>query len=556
METMMKRIVHMSDLHLSTDPEAQERQKDIFDGMFRALQETAAGNGDGHSGVDLLVITGDLFDSSTLEVEKAVEVVTSWYSLVTAAIGRRSVPTVIVPGNHDVRGAGVKGPHSVELFDALRKELSTEAKITVQGFDAQCPILISRLPPDAYGLPAELLMVDSTYLAEGWFSAGGLIRQVDLLHVASKLQARKPLIVLTHHHLIPTTLTDIGAIDVRGQMLPVSLMVKHLLPRLVANADHEELTMTAFGAGTALSTLQTLGRPVLVLHGHKHCPCVRLLRAVHEEQGDVLLAAAGSAGRAEPWQATKQADKALWPLWPSFNIVDIDDTALRITALAYPYDRHRDRKPVSRLLIKAQCHTDEGEWRVQFDERPCPGSSGPRLVSNHAGFRLEGAGPNTPRWNAIVERTLTASPTFSEPYVESVEGAPKAYLDEVAVKKPPESNECPTRVEIEIGKLNRYRLIGGLCGTFSEARICYGDRTAPYDWVDLFNRFHCKEAKLVLRGFPDAMDDRPFGSIVDLTTGIEKPSKLEHKEDGDYVLLMENCPARTLLRIFWPLARG
>ena len=42
------------------------------------------------------------------------------------------------------------------------------------------------------------------------------------------------------------------------------------LPTLVSNADREELTMTALGAGTALSTLHTFGRPVLLLHGHKH----------------------------------------------------------------------------------------------------------------------------------------------------------------------------------------------------------------------------------------------------------------------------------------------
>ena len=59
--------------------------------------------------------------------------------------------------------------------------------------------------------------------------------------------------------------------------------VEHLLPTLIANADREEMTMTALGAGTALSTLHALNRAVLVLHGHKHYATARMLSGMSAE---------------------------------------------------------------------------------------------------------------------------------------------------------------------------------------------------------------------------------------------------------------------------------
>ena len=66
----------------------------------------------------------------------------------------------------------------------------------------------------------------------------------------------KPLLFLVHHHLVPTPITDVGEIDIEGRPALVGLLVKYLLPSVVANADREELTMTALGAAR--------NRPVLV----------------------------------------------------------------------------------------------------------------------------------------------------------------------------------------------------------------------------------------------------------------------------------------------------
>lgn len=63
---------------------------------------------------------------------------------------------------------------------------------------------------------------------------------------------------LLHHHLVPTLLTDIGPVETDTLPNPLRWIINHVLPRLVSNADREELTMTALGAGTAFSILHTL----------------------------------------------------------------------------------------------------------------------------------------------------------------------------------------------------------------------------------------------------------------------------------------------------------
>ena len=48
---------------------------------------------------------------------------------------------------------------------------------------------------------------------------------------------------------------------------------------------------------------------------------------------------------------------------------------------------------------------------------------------------------------------------------------------------------------------------------------------------------------------------RPFASVTDLTTGRERPVELT-RDDAErrYSFEVKQCPARTMLRIYWPLA--
>src|SRR4029077_19609617 len=125
-------------------------------------------------------------------------------------------------------------------------------------------------------------------------------RLEDLLMAHARLpRDGRPVLVLTHHHLIPTPLTDVSHIDSSSASRFARWVVRTVLPTLVSYGDREELTMTALGAGTALTTLHTLGRAVLLLHGHKHVPTARLVTGMSDGCGDVLIASAGSAGTRE-----------------------------------------------------------------------------------------------------------------------------------------------------------------------------------------------------------------------------------------------------------------
>src|SRR5262249_28416442 len=146
-----------------------------------------------------------------------------------------------------------------------------------------------------------------------------------------------PVLFLLHHHLVPTPLTDLGPIAIDHAPKVVQWGLQEVLPRLIAHADREELTMTALGAGTALSTLQTLGRSVLAIHGHKHYATARMLEGMWEGHGDVLLVSAGSAGIAQRWHDQSVLDSAR--LWPSFNVIALDGNQIAIDTLSFGWKR-------------------------------------------------------------------------------------------------------------------------------------------------------------------------------------------------------------------------
>jgi len=151
--------------------------------------------------------------------------------------------------------------------------------------------------------PFDVVAYDSTWLPNGVASAGGVIRQEDMIQVGSELMngdATRPVLFLLHHHLIPTPVTDTSAISTSGRPPWQKFLVRQVLPWLISNGNREELTMTALGAGSALSTLQTLGRAVFVLHGHKHYATARLLKGI-DSDADLLITSAGSCGLPQEW---------------------------------------------------------------------------------------------------------------------------------------------------------------------------------------------------------------------------------------------------------------
>jgi hypothetical protein len=134
----------------------------------------------------------------------------------------------------------------------------------------------------------------------------------------------------------------------------VRWLVGTALPALVSYGDREELTMTALGAGTALSSLHAFGRAVLLLHGHKHVPTARLLAGMTDGCGDVLIASAGSAGTRERIHASRHPDAVR--LWPSFNLVFLSEQDVQVESLSFP-PRKTVRMPLRRLLARAGLET-------------------------------------------------------------------------------------------------------------------------------------------------------------------------------------------------------
>lgn len=526
----MFRLAHLSDLHFGANPAVQGR---IFDGLVATLA--------GHA-VDLLVFTGDLFDTSEPDAG-VIEGFARLYERLEGALGRRT-PALFLPGNHDRRGDGVFAPWRDELFARLRERLRERTELRVLG--GQTPFLAERVAVP--GAPCDLVAYDSTWLPEGLVSAGGVIRQEDLLEVGGELasgDANRPLLFLLHHHLIPTPVTDVARIETHGRPALQRLLVGELLPRLVANGDREELTMTALGAGSALTTLQSLGRAVLVLHGHKHYATARHLAGLGAD-ADLLIASAGSAGLTQGWSAGEFEEAP--SLWPSINLVELEGDELRVIAHAWS-PRQPERRSTPRVL--AHVRREGTRWRPVAPDAAA--AFEPVLLENVAHYTLAPSQARLGRLDVTARREVRAGPSaWLDAYWEVVEGAPGAMLrDERVGGLAGRDRPCPARVKVHKDGVTTYRAEGALFAALSEAHAA-GRATQAYESVTLLNRARAAQARLSVELGP--VTTRPFASVTDLTTGRARPVPLT-LEGGVATVRHDACPARTLLRISWPLNR-
>ncbi|HET7540409.1 MAG TPA: metallophosphoesterase [Polyangiaceae bacterium] len=522
-------IVHLSDLHMTRNDRAQAR---LFDKLLEAL---SAEHQKARPERTTVFITGDVFDSGTDPPEELVDVFSSWHARMLEVLG--DAFTVVLPGNHDRRRFGLLGPNREALFAALHRAADPR-RMHVLG--QRTPFLAEVVPRALHGLPAHVVAYDSSYLPSGLFGAGGTFRLEDLLQVHAQLpNDGLPLVLLVHHHLIPTPVTDISHIDMVGTPRVVRWLVQSVLPRLFAHADREELTMTALGAGTALSALHSFERAVLLLHGHKHVPTARVLRGLDSHSGDLMLVSAGSAGRSEGVYSTQPNPARLWP---SFNLVDLSDQHLRVEALSFSPKRS-GRPPVRRDLVRAK--RAGSRWELE----PCGllASDFPaRVASDESTYRLSRSRVSSERWDFECERrvTLKASAKLRR-YKDFVHALPH-----FSPGSRPEGRGY-RRVDVSLEGPTAHREIGALCRTLAEAARCYGPGSA-FEWVGLLCRYGADLATLRLAAQP--VDDcQPFASATDLTTGRERPARIE-LSDGFWTVTLRDCAPRTLLRIYWPLA--
>jgi 3',5'-cyclic AMP phosphodiesterase CpdA len=524
------RVVHLSDLHLGADA---GQASHILEPLVRTLAGLRASWGASPS---LLAITGDLYDSPDVDVGEATTRLVGLLGRLREALGGL-IPTVVVPGNHDRRTQGLILPFATPLFDALAA--AALPGVVVGG--RQLPFLAELVDDALHGLPFAVGLIDSTYTPVGFISAGGLLRVEDLLELSAGLDARgdapeRPLLLLTHHHLIPTPVTDTSRIDADTTNPVLRFLAGSVLPRLVSYADHEEWMMTALGAGSALSTLHAFGRPVLVLHGHKHYPTARVLRTSLAGHGDVVLLSAGSAGLALPLDDGDEDDVAR--LWPSFHVLEIDGSAVDVRTVAF----YGTAPPATRDLLHIEA--DGGAWRVSpVDDRVTHRSATVR--ENFAEFALRPcSGRTDARWDLDAARVVRGPAGLR--YREHLRAAPGARFRSV----PDRGFAADTRA-IDIptdGTPFRYTLTGGAVRSVKEALRTYG-ATDPYEGVELLCRYESDLARLSVSGLPRGA--RPFGSVVDLTRGRAMPQPLVRRADGRVEVVVERCAPRMQLRIQW-----
>lgn len=538
----MALVFQLSDLHLLAQPAEQEA---IFDELVATLREVSQSS---KEPAGLLAITGDVFDSATLDPVMAAHRFKMLHKEICRSLGA-DVPTVIVPGNHDRRRNGLFAPHREELFQTLRVVLGDRAWV----HGCNTPFLAELIPHEFHRLPLWVVAYDSTYLPRGLLSAGGALRQEDLLETAARIGDREPdwpVLFLIHHHLVPTPLTDLGPVplDKRASAL-LRWGVQEALPALVANADREELTMTALGSGTALSTLHTLGRAVLVLHGHKHYATARLLDAIGTGQGDVLIASAGSTGLAQPLLHDLRHDAPR--LWPSFNVIEWNQERVSIDMISFAWKEHQSSRHARRALVRAR--RVGSQWQVEHVEDAELADAGPRLRLNRTCYALQPSKSFDARWDLRCEREVL--PALGSPiarYVETVEALADARC---VLDGQTKSQALPAHVHLDLDGVTKYRVEGAVARTF-DGNGSFRVTESPFASVTFLNRYSAVTARLELRGLPDA-GRKAFASATDLGTGLERPVPLERPEGGDTAIAeIRNCPARTLLRIYWRLERN
>jgi hypothetical protein len=263
------------------------------------------------------------------------------------------------------------------------------------------------------------------------------------------------------------------------------------------------------------------------------------LRGLGGDCGDLILASAGSAGRAEGVYSSQPNPARLWP---SFNLVDLTDQRVRVEALSFSPKNSR-REPVRRDLIHVR--REGPKWTplpISFDVSDVPS----RIARDDAAYALSPSQGSSERWDFTCERR-----------VQVKDGAKLRRYKDFSHALPPlltgsqPKRRTYRRVELSLDGPTEHRATDALCRTLNEAERRYGRGTA-FEWVGLLCRYGADIASLSLRAPSGALVD-PFASATDLTTGRERPAQLELK-NGVWTVTVPHCVPRTLLRVYWPLA--
>jgi hypothetical protein len=260
----------------------------------------------------------------------------------------------------------------------------------------------------------------------------------------------------------------------------------------------------------------------------------------------VLVVSAGSAGTAQRWSHGETQNAAR--LWPSFNVIDWTGPDLRIDTVSFPWKG--GGSVVIHPLLRAT--RDGAAWNIDRLPLVPDSDAPPDLERNHSRILLAAAGSNgNGCWDYTCERSVSAERGVLR-YVETVEGAPngRCVIEPYGAELP-----LPADVHLEVDGLTRYRVHGAVFRTFAAARAAQGHRASAFAQVGLMNRYSSRQARLELSGLGERAS-AAFASATDLGTGLERPLVLQRGGEGGVAAQLDDCPARTLLRIYWPLEHG
>jgi hypothetical protein len=414
---------------------------------------------------------------------------------------------------------------------------------------ADDPVKVLRLP----GIDLPFVLTDSTQLDNGLLGAGGTVRSADILSVHAELASGdSPVCWLLHHHLVPTPVTDLERSGSGRYTDGFAAWASHaglrIARSLISNVDREELTMTAMGAGTVLSCLHTLGRPVLLLHGHKHYPTARLLKGIHEGDNDVALLSAGSAG------VTELPDARMMSVWPSLNAIRIDRRpsgayAVEAGMVAFPPAELEDEREIRRTPLVRLESRGQG-WEVREEAHP---PHPPEWTRNEVAYRLEDDADFVDA--DVYRRVEVVRGSRSEQegkWCEPIDGLSGATL--MLGKS---SLGLPTNHPFDLDGTRgeaRYTIKRAVASN-AEAAARFYDESTPYEWLGLGNRYPCETAVIEVEHATPKRLESAFASLTNVATGREIPIPLRRSEKGVRATVSP-CPARHLLRIYWRLPRA
>lgn len=133
-------------------------------------------------------------------------------------------------------------------------------------------------------------------------------------------------------------------------------------------------------------------------------------------------------------------------------------------------------------------------------------------------------------------------------YVETLAPLPEAavFVRGVQVDVP---HDLPLDFEPHALDQTRYLVEAGAYRTHAEALRTQRGSAAPYGHVELLVRYRCARAELRVTALPFV---EAFASATDAGSGQQSVVPIVREDDALVVRLLE-CPARTLLRLHWPL---